>query len=408
MSKKTVWIINQYAATPERGVAGRHYYLGRELVKLGYTVYVIAAGNTHLLRKPIDIEDEFLVEEHYGVKYVWVNVKSYSDAHSIGRIRNWFAFAWKIRKLKSLINVPPKTVMISSPSLIAYLGGRYLAKSFNAKLVFEVRDIWPLSLVEIGKISPKHPFIRFLQWIEDKAYKESDAVVSNLKYSIQHMQNRGLSPQKFSWIPNGFLLEDVNKTIQFDEKIKAQLPQGKFLIGYTGTLGVANALDVLIGAAELLQDKTDIAFVIVGNGKQKSVLEKMVKNKHLKNIYFIDGVPKEQVIFILNELSACYIGLSNDPLFRFGVSPNKLFDYLYAAKPIVYAINSGQYNPVEEFGAGIQVPAGDSLAVAQAILKLYTLPIKERLDMGERGRARVLAEHEYSILAKKLAQILFD
>lgn len=407
MNKKTVWIVNQYAATPERGVAGRHYYLGRELVKQGYTVYIISASNTHLLRNPVEMTNDFLMEDHHGVKYVWVNVKPYSNAHSKGRIRNWFSFSWKLRKLKKFIQDKPDTVMVSSPSLISYLGARHLANRFKAKLVFEVRDIWPLSLVEIGKINPKHPFIRFLQWIEDKAYKESDAVVSNLKYSVQHMQERGMSPSKFSWVPNGFLLDDVKDAQQLDSSIKAQLPNGKFLVGYTGTLGVANALDVFINAAEKLQNNSDIAFVIVGDGKEKLALQKMVQDKHLDNVYFINSIPKAQIPAMLDELSVCYIGLTNDPLFRFGVSPNKLFDYLYSAKPIIYAIDSGEYKPVEAFKAGIQVTAGDSYSVAQAVLQLYQTSADERAEMGKNGREAVLAEHEYGMLAKKLAKILF-
>lgn len=407
MDKKTVWIINQYAATPERGVAGRHYYLGRELVKQGYNVYVISAGYTHLLRTPVEIKDEFLIEDHHGVKYVWVNVKQYPDAHSKGRIRNWLAFAWKIRKLKVVISDRPDTVLVSSPSLISYLGARSLAKKYSAKLVFEVRDIWPLSLVEIGKISPKHPFIRFLQWIEDKAYKESDAVLSNLKYSVQHMMSRGMSPHKFTWIPNGLLLEDVQQSQPLEQSVKSQLPIGKFLVGYTGTLGVANALDVLINAAEQLKNYTDIAFVIVGNGKEKPALQQMVENKGLDNVYFINSIPKAQITSMLEVLQVCYIGLTSDPLFRFGVSPNKLFDYLYAAKPIIYAIDSGEYTPVEDFQAGIQVQAGNSADVAKAVLHLYHASAQEREKMGDNGRVAVLREHEYGMLAQKMAKVLF-
>lgn len=405
--KKTVWIIHQYASTPDTGMGGRHYYLAQELAKQGYNVYLIASSANHLLHKAPCINSRYKFQSISGFTFVWVKMPKYSEAHSKQRALNWFLFPWRIQKLAKLISDKPDTILCSSPSPIAFLGAQKLAKHFHAKLVFEVRDIWPLTLTELGGYAENHPFIRFMQWVEDKAYRESDEVVSNLKYSVEHMIQHGLEKRKFTWIANGFSLDEVNQKISLDSRIKLQLPKNKFVIGYTGSIGIANSIDTLIQAADIIRNNLNIAFVIVGSGKEKRHLQSIVKERHLDNIIFIDPIPKVQIQSMISNFDACYIGLTKDPLFKFGVSPNKLFDYLYSGKPILYAIDSGAYKPVQEANAGLHVPAENPKELANTILKLYNLSETERHQMGKNGRNVALAEYEYSKLATKLAAVLF-
>lgn len=405
---KTVWIINQYASTPDTGMGGRHYYLGRELAKQGYQVYLVAASSHHLLRNKPAFEQDFKIESlAEGFHFVWINMPDYAEAHSKQRALNWFLFPWRIQKLARKIADKPDAVLSSSPSPIAFLGAQRLAKKFKARLVFEVRDIWPLTLTEIGGYSPKHPFIRFMQWVEDRAYQDADAVVSNLKNAVEHMVSRGMARDKFSWVPNGFSLDEVNQKAPLNSTAVAQLPKNKFIVGYTGTLGVANAMDTLIEAAERLQRYSDITFALVGGGKEKGAIQALVKEKQLSNVNFIDPIPKVEVQAILEQFDVCYIGLTKDPLFRFGVSPNKLFDYLYSGTPIIYGIDSGEYKPIKKAQAGLQVPAQDPDKLAEAIIELYKGPARERRIMGENGRRTALKYYEYRKLAKLLERVLF-
>lgn len=404
---KTVWIINQYASTPSTGVGGRHYYMAREMAKHGYTVYVIGSSSQHLLREKPVIHADFRIEEVEGFKFVWVKMPEYEDAHSKQRALNWFIFPWRIRKLAEFIKDKPDAILSSSPSLLSFIGAQRLAKKMRARLVFEVRDIWPLTLTELGGFSSSHPFIRLMQWVEDKAYRDANAVISNLKSSVEHMSSRGLDPCKFTWVPNGFSLHEVNQKVPLNAVAIDQLPREKFIVGYTGTLGVANALDTLIEAADRLKDHADIAFVLVGAGKEKTALKGLVDAKGLENVFFVDPIPKPEIQSMLNRFDACYIGLTKDPLFRFGVSPNKLFDYLYSGRPIIYGIDSGEYRPVLEARAGLQVPAQDAEVLAEAVMSLYKLPPAERAQMGENGRKAALEQYEYGQLAEKLAGVLF-
>ena len=402
---KTFWLINQYASTPETGMGGRHYYLAKELAKQGHTVYLIAAGYTHLLRTPLELDKDYTIETvTAGFNFVWVKLPKYSHAHDKKRVLNWFIFAWKLLKLPKVIEDKADAILYSSPSLIAFLGAQRLAKKLQTKLAFEVRDIWPLTLIELGGYSPKHPFIRLMQWVEDMAYHDSDVVLSNLPSAVEHMVARGMVRGKFQWIPNGCDLSELKTPKPLSVTTQLALPKGKFIIGYAGTLGVANALDSFIEAALLLKGEVEIAFVLVGGGKEKSTLVEQAKG--LNNVYFIDPIPKQQIHSMLAEFDVCYIGLTKDPLFRFGVSPNKLFEYLLSLCPVLYAIESGDYLPVDECKAGLSIPAEDPQAIADAVVKLKDMSPEERQKMGENGRIYALEHHDYAKLAQKLAQVL--
>lgn len=404
---KTVWIINQYASTPATALGGRHYYMAREMAKRGYKVYVIGSSSHHLLREKPVFDGRFKLEEVDGFNFVWVKMPSYEHAHSKKRILSWLLFPWRLLKLPRLIPDKPDTILCSSPSPVAFLGAQWLAGKFNAKLVFEVRDIWPLTLTEIGGHSPKNPLIRFMQWVEDKAYRESSAVVSNLKGAVEHMTSRGMAREKFTWVPNGFSLDEVNLDRPLNSIAESQLPEGKFVIGYTGTIGTANALDTLVLAAERLKGHADICFVLVGDGREKPALQKLITDKGLTNVYFVDPIRKVEIQAMLSRFDICYIGWLNDPLYRFGIGANKIPEYLYSGNPILHSY-SGACDPVEEAKAGLRVAAEDSLQLAQAVLKLFRMVPEERAFLGINGRKAALAQYEYGQLADKLVEVLFE
>lgn len=405
VATKTAWIINQYASTPATGMGGRHYYLARELVKQGYQIYLIASSANHLLHHKPEINEPYKVELVDGVNFVWVNMPQYTDAHSKRRALNWFFFAWRLQGLANFLTTPD-VILYSSPSPIGFLGAERLANQVKARLLFEVRDIWPLTLTEIGGYSTTHPFIRLMQWIEDHAYRRADAVVSNLKNAVEHMVERGMSREKFTWIPNGFSLDEVALKVPLADSVWQQLPQDKFIVGYTGTLGVANALDTLIMAAEKLCNHTEIVFVLVGGGKEKVILQEMVSNKGLDNIIFIEPIPKVQIQAMLSHFDACYIGWLNDELYRFGIGANKIPEYLYSGKPVLHAY-SGACDPVTEYDSGIQISAENADLLAKAVLQLYHMPVEKRTLLGSNGHKAATEHYEYGQLAQQLAKVMF-
>ena len=386
-------------------MGGRHYYLARELAKRGFIVYVIGSATHHLMRMKPLFEGRYLIEDLDGCKFVWLKLPQYKNAHSKQRVINWLIFAWWVSKLDNLLEVTPDAILCSSPSPFSFIGAKWLVKKCQARLVFEVRDIWPLTLVEIGKMSPRHPLIKLMQWVEDKAYDEADAVVSNLEKSVEHMVGRGLNRDKFNWVPNGFSLEEVQQQVALSEVTRNRLPQGKFIIGYTGTFGVANALNTLLDAAILLKEHSEIAFVLVGGGMEEHSLKTKAKKAGLNSVVFIDSIPKIEIQGILKEFDACYIGWRNESIYRYGIAANKIFDYLYAGVPVIHSY-SGACDPIIRADAGLRIDSENPEGLAEAVLALYRMPASERAVMGRNGRRAALENYEYGSLSEDIAEIL--
>jgi glycosyltransferase involved in cell wall biosynthesis len=402
---KTIWLINQYASLPHTGQGGRHRHLARELAKRGHKVSVIAARWTHYLSNEELAAMVPDIEDFEGFRFVRIPVARYSSARDWRRILNWFIFALRLGRLPALLGETPDHILYSSPSLIGFLGAERLARRSGARLTFEVRDIWPLTLVEIGGYSPGHPFIRFLQWIENRAYARSDRVISNLPGAVEHMVAHGLRREKFAWIPNGFSLADVERVEPLTEALLARVPKGKFIVGYAGTMGVANGLITLIGAAESLRQHGDIAIVMVGKGQEKNELQAEAERRGLNNVVFLDHVEKNQVLSVIELFDVCYIGWKVRRLYEFGVAPNKIFDYFCAGKAVINAY-SGAHDPVTAYSGGVTVPAEDPEVLAEAVLSLRAMPADERARLGESGRAAILRNHEYAGIAAQLERVL--
>lgn len=400
-----IWIINQYASTPQTGMGGRHHYFARELVRRGHEVTVVAASWHHLLRDDIDSETLPTTELVDGYRFFRVRVPRYSEAHAHQRVLNWLLFALRVAGIHRRLQGRPDAILYSSPSLIGYLGAERLAQRLGVRLIFEVRDIWPLTLVEIGGYSSRHPFIRFLRWVEDRAYVRADAFVSNLEGAIEHMTSRGMDRNRFTWVPNGISTEASEAPEPLTAAVAEKIPGTGLRIAYTGTLGLANSLDTLIEAAVLIRDLSDVHFILAGRGRERARLEQQVVRHGLCNVIFTGPVPKRQVQSLLAAVDACYIGWRVSSLYQWGIAANKLAEYFWAGKPVLHSF-SGRYDPNEKSGGGITVPAEDPQALAAAIRKLHDMPEAERRRMGENGRRAALEHYDYAKLAIKLEQVL--
>lgn len=405
--KKTIWIINQYASTLDTGIGGRCYYFAKYLAEQGYDVYLFSASFHHLLRQTPEVRwtKGFRCEQIDGFKYVWLKTPAYKNAHSKTRVLNEFYFSLKIKQLyKSNFN-KPYTILYSTPALIPYPGVQFLAKKINARLVLDVRDLWPLTLIEMGGHSAKHPLIAYMQMIENNAYKNSDAIISNWPYAIDYMKNHYASSNKFSWIPNGFSMDEFANPEPLDIMTLNAFPKDKFIVGYTGTLGKANALDALLNSAEQLKGNKSIAFVIVGKGRESKDLLYQIKTRGLDNVYYLGSVSKRAIPNVLSLFDICYVGFLDIPLYRYGSSLTKLPEYLASKKPIIYASNS-PFQPIKDANAGISVQAEQPNQISSAILELYSMTNVQRNKLGENGFNFAMNEFEYRKLTQKLEKIL--
>jgi len=399
-SQKSLIIINQYIGSPYHGMEYRHYYLAKNLVSKGYRVTLVSASYSHLFSTPPKVKSLFTKESIDGIDYIWVKVPRYSSSKSLGRIFNMFYFAFMLRFLK----LQKADIMVSSPSLFPIKVAKSLSRKFGSKLLFEIRDIWPLTLVELSNIKESNPLIRLMKSYERFGYTNADRVISLLPCAKEHFIANGMSGDKFRYLPNGIEFStNINRDLP--KEVLSAIPKDKFTIAYSGTIGIANNLDYLIDVAELLRDNENIAFIILGQGGQKDRLMKRVEELGLDSVTFIEPIPKDYVGAFLSQIDVAFISLLPEKIFRFGVSPNKVFDYMYAKKPIIWAIEAGN-NLVKEANCGVSVGVDDTLLLKDKILELYNYSDEELKKLGENGYNFVLTKHTYDKLSDRLMEII--
>lgn len=401
MKNKHITIINQYIGSPYHGMEYRHYYLAKNLIEQGYKVTLISGSYSHLFSSLPKVTQSITREMIDGIEYIWVKVPKYTSSKSIGRIWNMLCFNWKLHFLK---NITPSHVIVSSPSLFPVKFAKNIAKKFHTKFLFEVRDIWPQTLIELSNLHPMHPLIKFMEYYEKFAYKKADKVISLLPMAKEYFHKKGMREDKFVYLPNGIEIEET-KNLSLPQYILEKIPKNKFIVAYSGTVGIANNLEYLVDVANLLKDNRDIHFIILGQGGEKQRLQDMVKGLGLVNITFLDPIKKELVKSFLAKIDVAFISLLPEKLFRFGVSPNKVFEYMYAKKPILWAIEAGN-NLVEDSACGLSVPLNDVVVLKESILRLKESGRDVLDELGQNGYNFVHTHHSYKMLAGKLIKVI--
>jgi glycosyltransferase involved in cell wall biosynthesis len=402
MKMKHVWILNHYAQEPGGAGGTRHFSLGQHLRAYGWAATIIAAsvelntGRQRLARKE---RTRYSLFE--SVPFLWVRTPGYTG-NGIGRLVNMLAYSLRVLLPGTTARLKrPDVVVGSSVHPFAAWSGALLARRFGVPFVFEVRDLWPQTLVDMGKLKSTGVVTRLFRALEKWLYRQADRIVVLLPGASDYIVPLGIPAEKIVWIPNGVELDGYPVP---DEPAA----QPTFTLMYFGAHGQANGLDCVLRALVELQPEPDMRHVrlrMVGDGPLKSRLQQLALELHLDNVVFDPPVPKREIPSLAARADAFVFNLIDAPVFKFGVSSNKLFDFLAAARPIIFCCNASN-NPVEEAGAGMTVPAGDPAAIAAAIRVIVHLAPAQRAEMGRAGRAYVEEHHAFSSLAAKFASTL--
>jgi glycosyltransferase involved in cell wall biosynthesis len=402
--------LNHYAGAPSYGMEFRPYYLAREWVRMGHRVRMLAASYSHVRAvqpraRQGDERQSRWSEQLDGIEYVWMRVPRY-EGNNVGRVWNITVFLTRIAlATRRLVEeMRPDVVIASSTYPMDIWVAKRLARIARAQLIFEVHDLWPLSPIELGDMSPRHPFVRLCAFAERTAYRDADAIVSMLPNVHDHVASFGVPLSRLHVVPNGVSpadWEEPAESLRSDiaEFINAEHAAGRLVVCYAGAHGLPNALDVLLEAAERLRD-APLSFVLVGDGLEKSRLVAQANAASNDRVRLFASIPKAQVPTLLANIDIAYIGLRRSPLFRFGIAPNKLLDYMMAGCTVLQAIEAGN-DPVSEAGCGLTVEAGSPVAVAEGLRRLAAMSPLQRREMGLRGRQYVRAHHTYPVLASR-------
>lgn len=396
-------VINHYAGSPEMGMELRPYYLAREWRKMGHEVLIVAASYSHLRAHQPQQAETLKRETREGVDYLWIKAPVYRR-NNLKRFVNIAMFVAKLARHGKKIadSFAPDAVIASSTYPFDVPPAKRIARRAGARLVFEVHDLWPLSPMELGGMSRWNPFIIATQAGENYACRNADKVVSILPLAKEHLMNHGMKEEKFVHVPNGIPgegLRGVGKDLpEGHVKCLAEFrDRGFFLVGYFGSHAPSDDLENLLKTAKLMENEK-VGFIMVGEGPEKQALTEMAERMKLGNVAFLPFVPKSIVGDLMKEMDALYIGWKRRDLYRFGISPTKVMDYMVSGKPVINAIKAGN-NLVEEAGCGISAEPEAPASLKGAILEMMNLSDEERRGMGARGRNHVLERYSYPRLA---------
>ncbi len=393
---KRIWVINHYAYPKGYGFHTRQDVLANILKDNDYKVTIFASSFNHLLSKEVEFEGESKVEIHDGIEYVWLKTKKYSD-NGIGRIKNIFEFSYRFNQIYENRDDVPDIVWASSPQPFVIYNALKVKKRFNCKFIFEERDIWPLTLTELSGKSKYNPLVILFDYLQTKAYTQSDLIVSPLDNLKEFIEFKGIYNKKVEIIPQPLAELKIRK-------IDISLPNDKFIIGYVGSIGESNSIFNLIKAANILKDNDKLYFLIVGDGPQFHDINNYCKKHSMHNIMFTGKVKKEEAMYLIDKCDIVYKGNPDIDLYKYGIASVKLVEYMLLGKPIVHATNI-KNDLVSLANAGIVIESNNEDLLATKILELYENKDLLRLYSNS---AKSYAEYNFNtkIISEKLVRIV--
>ncbi|AQP48799.1 hypothetical protein BW730_16095 [Tessaracoccus aquimaris] len=397
--------IDHYAGSPSVGMEYRPHAMATEWAKLGVDTTIIAGTYSHLRKQNFEDAEPGRPYDVDGVEFRFLRNRRY-EGNGLSRVLSMADFVGGgIRASASMAKtLKPDAVIASSTYPFDTWFAQRLAKASGARLVHEIHDLWPLTPIELGGHSARHPLMWSMGVAEKSAYRNSDAVVSILPNTEPHVRSLGISTPVIP-IPNG-IDEDGERLAApgaLVDLIGDLHARGRRVIGYAGGLTTSNAMDDFVAAMALLRHEP-ITAVLIGDGLHRADLESQARSLGA-DVVFFGTIPKAQVHESLSLCDALYIGSKRSPLYEFGVSANKIFDYLLTGVPIVNAFAS-QHSPLVESGCTIAAAAEDPASIAQAIRTAVAVPAAERGRIAAASVAWVREKHSLPRLAAEFLDVL--
>ncbi len=398
-------MLSKYATPGQYGFETRTFALAREWARSGRQVVIASSDSNHLANVPL-FPQRYTTEAIGGCVVRWIRTARYGRTASLRRVWSWLDFEWKLLRMPTGDLPRPDVIIASSLSLFTVLTGAWFAARFGAKLVFEVRDIWPLTLTEEGGAPAWHPLVVLMGIVERFGYRRADLIVGTMPNLAEHVRHVAGTATPCACVPFGFdpaAHGTPPHPVAHDTPQPVRLPAGKFIVGYAGSIGMSNALDTVIACARLMQHDERFHFVLLGDGDSRA--RYVEQTRDLPNVAFPGRIDRTQVQSVLEQCDLLYFAAHDSKVWRYGMSPNKLVDYLMAARPVV-ASYSGFPSILNEAGCGEFVPAADVGALRDAIVRFQQMPADRRTAMGAAGRQWLVAHRPWPVLAQRYLELL--
>jgi glycosyltransferase involved in cell wall biosynthesis len=379
-----ILLINQAFVSPDEPGHTRHFEMAQYLRARGHDLVIVASDlNYQTGQRTVERIGLFAVQIIDGVRILRAYIYPALHRSYFWRIISFFSFmfssVWTALTVKDA-----DIIMGTTPPIFQAVSAWVVALIRRKPFLLEVRDLWPEFGVSMGVL--KNPIlISLARWLENFLYARATHILVNSPAYKEYMLGKGVPENKITYIPYGTDVDMFNPDVD-GSSVRMNLGlENKFVVLYAGALGQANDIDTILRAAERLNHELQIRFVIFGDGKERARLESELTRMNLTNVIFAGVCPKKEMPLVIASSDVCLAILQDVPMFR-TTYPNKVFDYMAAARGTVLVIDGVVRDVIESSGGGVFVQPGDDEQLAETILELSNDPPRvKQMGLNARG-----------------------
>lgn len=408
--------MNHYATNMFFEKGGRHYWFAENLKIKGYEPTIFCANTKHDSGYAVPIPSgKYIRMTVETIPFVFVKTNNYTG-NGIQRIKNMMNFSWNLYLMAKKYSVDfgkPDLIIASSVHPLTLVAGIKVARELSVPCICEIRDLWPEAIFAFNKIKEKSVLGKILTLGEQWIYKQSDALIFTKEGDMDYIKEKkwdlaqggDIDLNKAFYINNGLDCEAYNKAIKMNIIEDPDLNKDKFNVVYVGAIRPVNNVGNIIDAAAIMKNKSDILFLIYGDGNQKKMLDERIKNEGLTNVKMKGYVNKQFVPYILSRSSVNILNYSPTQYnWARGNSSNKLFEYMASGKPVISTVKMG-YSIIEKYKCGLELEHGTAEELADAILEIKGLPRQEYRQLGQNAR-NAAKEFDFKVHTDKLIEVI--
>lgn len=413
---KTIWIIDHYSSEPRFGGIQRQFDFANELSKRGYKTVIVSSAFSHYTHTYISTEECHISQFADNAYYAYVHTKSYETNGGLGRVKNMFSFRSSVLKNYKAIEQKlgrPDVVMGASVHPLAWIAAQKIAKHYGVKFIAEVRDLWPEMWLLNGEKSKLDPMVIFFGTIEKWAYNKADKIIYSMLYGDKYICGKlGFPESKVALIGQPMDCErfdrnEIEKASKVPEEI-IKFVSDSFTCVFTGYFMEYEGVHVMLKAAKEFHDKgVPIKFLLIGSGKEEEAMKKYVAENKLDNVLIYGRISKELMPAILRSCDVCLAHCATEgkeESFKYGISKNKVNEYLYSGNPVIYG-RDDEMDPVAKYGGGFVIKPFKPDQFIQRVQEIYNMNPDERVKFGENGKKYIIEHHRVDSLVDKLLEV---
>jgi len=384
-----ILLLNQAFVSPDEPGHTRHFEMAQYLRDHGHELVIVASDlNYQTGQRTVERHGVFTEQMIDGVRVLRSYIYPTLHRSYFWRIVSFFSFmfssVWTALSVKDA-----DLIMGTTPQIFQAVSAWFVAFVRNKPFLLEVRDLWPEFGISMGVIT--NPIlISLTRWLEKFLYARATHILVNSPAYKEYMVARGVPANKITYIPYGTDVDMFNPSVDGLAVRKRLGLEDKFVVLYAGALGQANDIYTVLCAAKHLNDENQIRFVFWGDGKERPNLQSEAERLNLENVIFAGVCPKKEMPFVIASSDVCLAILQNVPMFR-TTYPNKVFDYMAAARATVLVIDGVIREVIESSNGGVFVEPANHELLAKTILELSKDPQRVK-QMGVNARA-YLVQH---------------